>query len=87
MIPVTYGYPRVSKADRDDKNLETQLRELGHHCVRRELVFLDDETGTHFKRLGWNELQERVHPSDTIAVVWQDQLSETSRKAWPSRRT
>ena len=26
MIPVTYGYARVSKSDRDDRNLETQLR-------------------------------------------------------------
>ena len=28
MIPVTYGYARVSKSDRDYRNLETQLREL-----------------------------------------------------------
>ena len=34
MIPVTYGYARVSKADDDSKNLETQLRELGAYGIR-----------------------------------------------------
>ena len=28
MLPITYGYARVSKADDDAKNLETQLRLL-----------------------------------------------------------
>ena len=28
MLPITYGYVRVSKADDDAKNLETQLRLL-----------------------------------------------------------
>ena len=34
MIPVTYGYAQVSKSDRDDRNLETQLRELASHGIR-----------------------------------------------------
>ena len=34
MIPVTYGYARVSKSDRDDRNLETQLRELATASAR-----------------------------------------------------
>ena len=29
MIPVTYGYARVSKTDREERNLETQLHESG----------------------------------------------------------
>ena len=37
MIPITYGYARVSKADDDSKNLETQLRELDAHGIRRDL--------------------------------------------------
>ena len=74
MIPVTYGYARVSKADRDDKNQETQLRELAHHGLRREFIFVDDETGTTFKRQGWTRLMERVQPGDTIVVVWQDRF-------------
>ena len=75
MIPVTYGYARVSKSDRDDRNLETQLRELEQYGVRRELIFVDDQTGTTFKRPGWQELQKRVQPGDTIVVVWQDRFS------------
>ena len=39
MIPETYGYARVSKADRDDKNLETQLHELAQYGLRRDLIF------------------------------------------------
>ena len=35
MIPVTYGYARVSKSDRDDRNLVTQLRELASHGIRQ----------------------------------------------------
>ena len=31
MLPITYGYARVSKADDDSKNLETQLRLLAEH--------------------------------------------------------
>ena len=34
MIPVTYGYARVSKSDRDDQNLETQLREQANQGIR-----------------------------------------------------
>ena len=44
MIPITYGYARVSKAD-DAKNLETQLRELDAHGIRRDLVFTDVASG------------------------------------------
>ena len=38
-LPVTYGYARVSKADDDSKNLETQLRILADHGIRDHLVF------------------------------------------------
>ena len=74
MIPATYGYARVSKADRDDKNLETQLHELAQYGLRRDLIFVDDEIGTTLKRPGWKELQERAQHGDTI-VVWQDRFS------------
>ena len=30
MLPVTYGYARVSKSDDDAKNLDTQLRLLAN---------------------------------------------------------
>ena len=41
MIPVTYGYIRVSKSDRDEKNLETQLRILEEYGIRQEHIFRD----------------------------------------------
>ena len=39
MLPVTYGYARVSKADDEAKNLETQLRILADHGIREDLIF------------------------------------------------
>ena len=52
MIPVTYGYARVSKTDDDSKNLETQLRELAAHGIRRELIFTDTASGRTMDRTG-----------------------------------
>ena len=75
MIPVTYGYARVSKSDRDDRNLETQLRELAKHGVRGELIFSDVMTGRLMSRPGWNELVARIQPNDTIVLVWLDRFS------------
>ena len=75
MIPVTYGHARVSKSDHDEKNLGTQLHELEQYSLRGDLILVGDETGTTFKQQGWQNLQERVQPGDTIAVVWQDRFS------------
>ena len=75
MIPVTYGYARVSKSDRDDRNLETQLRELANHGIREELIFSDVMTGRLMSRPGWDGLMARVQPNDTIVVVWLDRFS------------
>ena len=75
VIPVTYGYARVSKSDRGDRNLETQLRELANHGIREELIFSDVMTGRLMSRPGWNELMARIQPNDTIVVVWLDRFS------------
>ena len=40
-LPVTYDYARVSKADDDSRNLDTQLRILAGHGIRDHLVFTD----------------------------------------------
>ena len=69
MIPVTYGYVRISKSDRDERNFETQLRELANHGIRQELIFSDVMTGRLMSRPGWDELIARVQPKDTIVVV------------------
>ena len=45
MLPVTYGYARVSRADDDSKNLDTQLQLLAEHGIRPELVFTDVASG------------------------------------------
>ena len=75
MIPVTYGYTRVSKADDESKNLETQLRELAAHGIRRELTFTDTASGRTMDRTGWKELMARVQPGDTIVVAFLDRFS------------
>ena len=75
MIPVTYGYARVSKSDRDDRNLETQLRELANHGIREELIFSGVMTGRLMSRPGWDGLMALVQPNDTIVVVWLDRFS------------
>ena len=75
MTPVTYGYARVSKSDRDDRNLETQLRELAKHGIREELIFSDVMTGRLMSRPGWDGLMARIQPNDTIVLVWLDRFS------------
>ncbi len=75
MIPVTYGYTRVSKSDRDDRNLETQLRELATHGIREEIIFFDVMTARLMSRPGWDELMARVRANDTIIVAWLDRFS------------
>ena len=68
MISVTYGYARVSKAERDEKNLETQLNELDKYGIRRDLIFGDDATGMNYQRPGWEVLIERVQSGDVIVA-------------------
>ena len=75
MIPVTYGYARVSKSDRDDRNLETQIRELRNHGIREDLIFSDVMTGRLMSRSWWDKLMARFQANDTIVVVWLDRFS------------
>ena len=77
MIPVTYGYARVSKADDDSKNLDTQLRLLADHGIRPELVFSDVASGRSMNRPGWQDLMSRVQPGDTVVVAFLDRLSRS----------
>ena len=69
MLPVTYGYVRVSKSDDDAKNLDTQLRLLAHHGIREDLIFTDVASGRTMNRPGWRDLMGHVQPGDTIVVV------------------
>ena len=41
MLSFRGKYPRVSKADNDSRNLETQLKELQQHVIPRNLIFTD----------------------------------------------
>ena len=52
MLPVTYGYARVSKSDDDAKNLDTQLRLLAHHGIREDLIFTDVAQRPHHESPG-----------------------------------
>ena len=73
--PVIYGYARVSKADDDAKNLDTQLRLLAGHGVRKDLIFTDVASGRSLARSGWQDLMDVVQTGDTIAVAFLDRFS------------
>ena len=75
MIAVTYGYARVSKADDESKNLDTQFMLLAEHGIRPDLVYSDVASGRNLQRPGWQELMARVQEGDTIAVAFLDRLS------------
>ena len=45
MLPITYGYARVSKANDDARNLETQLGILADHGIREDMIFSDVASG------------------------------------------
>ena len=75
LLPVTYGYARVSKSDDEARNLETQLRLLADHGIREDLIFADIATGRTLRRTGWQELMARLRPGDTLAVAFLDRLS------------
>ena len=77
MLPIAYGYARVSKADDDSKNLDTQLRLLADHGIRPELVFSDVASGRTLKRPGWQDLMSRIQPGDTLVVAFLDRLSRS----------
>ena len=75
MLPVTYGYARVSKADDEARNLETQLGVLADHGIREDLIFSDVASGRTMNRSGWLDLMSRVQPGDTIVVAFLDRFS------------
>ena len=75
VLPVTYGYARVSKTDDATRNLETQLHILQEYGIREEHVFSDEMTGSSMSRPSWNELMTRVRPSDTVVIAWLDRFS------------
>ena len=72
---VTYGYARVSKADDEARNLETQLRLLDDSGVRPHLIYRDVASGSSLARSGWQGLIEVVRPRDTIVVAFLDRFS------------
>ena len=74
-LPVIYGYARVSKADDDSKNLETQLRILAEHGIRNHLVFTDVASGRSLQRPGWLALMAVIQPGDTVVVAFLDRFS------------
>ena len=75
MIAVTYGYARVSKADEESRNLDSQLMLLAEHGIRSDLVLSDVASGRNLQRPGWQELMTRVQEGDTIVVALLDRLS------------
>ena len=66
--------PRVSKADDESKNLDSQLLLLAEHGIRPDLVFSDVTSGRNLQRIAWQELLARVQESDTMVVAFLDRL-------------
>ena len=87
MIPVTYGYARVSKADEEAKNLETQLLELEAYSIRQEHILTDEASGHTMNRPGWRDLMSWVQPGDTVVAAFLDRFSRNFEEGSPSRRT
>ena len=87
MLPVTYGYARVSKSDDDAKNLDTQLRLLAHHGIREDLIFTDVTSGRTMNRPGWRDLMGPVQPGDTIVVAFLDRFSRNFEEGSGFRRS
>ena len=81
MLPITYGYARVSKADDDSKNLDTQLRLLADHGIRKDLIFTDVSSGRTLRRPGWRDLMARLQPSDTLLVAFLAKLPAALAKS------
>ena len=75
MIAVTYGYARVSKADDESKNMDTQLLLLAEHGIRPDLVYSHVASGRNLQRPSWQEPITRVREGDTIVVAFLDRLS------------
>ena len=75
ILPVTYGYARVSKADDDARTLETQLGILAEHGIRKDLIFSDVASGQTMNRTGWLDLMSQFQPGDTIVVAFLDRFS------------
>ncbi len=75
MLSVHYGYARVSKADDEARNLETQLGILADHGIREDFIFSDVASGRTMNRSGWLDLMSRVQPGDTIGVAFLDRFS------------
>ena len=69
MIPVTYGYARVSKTDDATRNPETQLHVLQEFRIREEYIFTGGMTDSSLSRPGWNELMTPVQPNYTGFIV------------------
>ena len=77
MLPITYGYARVSKADDDSRNLDTQILELQRHGIRKDLTFTDVASGRSMNRPGWQDLMARIEPGDTVVVAFLDRFSRS----------
>ena len=69
MIPVTYGYARVSKTDDATRNLETQLHVPQDFGVWEYHIFEGAMVGSSISRFAWSDLITRARPNYTVDVV------------------
>ena len=74
IIPVTYGYARVSKTEYATRNLETRLHILQEFGIREEHIFADEMTSSSMSRQAWTDLMTKVRFYGTV-VAWLDRFS------------
>ena len=74
-LPVTYGYARVSKADDDAKNLETQVRILGDHGFATTWFSPTWPAAAPCSARAGQALMAVLQPGDTVVVAFLDRFS------------
>ena len=80
MDELRFGYVRVSKANDEGGNLETQRRVLASRDVPAGLIFTDTCRGTvpPNNRPGWSDLMGRMTGGDTLVIKHPDRLARNA---------
>ncbi|MBQ5530695.1 MAG: recombinase family protein [Kiritimatiellae bacterium] len=73
----TYGYARVSSKD---QNVARQLDAILAAGVKKEMVFIDHESGRDFNRPAWKRLCARLRPGDGLVVQSLDRIGRNYRE-------
>lgn len=65
MKNTVYGYARVSSREQNEDRQILALQDFG---IRKEMIFLDKQSGKDFKRPGYHRLVTKLNPGDTLVI-------------------